>query len=159
MSRRTTPGSIGRETFSHSERDGSSDLAGCTNPNKGVANDTEIAAVSATNRLRQSRDCWIEEEEEQALVMKRNGCGGDWRDRECEGELVEKRVVKEGLKRSTGFEFEPQQCVSCRVAIFTQPPMVSLFLFGYCLCLISPSLIRKGVIFYSTSRVFEILER
>lgn len=49
MSRSTTPGSMGREIFSHSESD-SSDLAGKSKPRKG---EREIAAaVSAIKFLR-----------------------------------------------------------------------------------------------------------
>jgi hypothetical protein len=59
MSRRTTPGSMGRYTLSHSES-ASSDLAG------GAARrDNEIAAVWDANSLRlreeeEEEDCWRE---------------------------------------------------------------------------------------------------
>ena len=65
MSRRTTPGSIGRDTFSHSERAGSSDLAGCADPNEGMVRARDSAAVSETKCLR------LSEEEEEALGTKR----------------------------------------------------------------------------------------
>lgn len=72
MSRRTTPGSIGRDTFSHSERADSSDLAGCTDPNNGrVVRVRDRAAVSETKCLRLTSEESEEEEEALAILLKR----------------------------------------------------------------------------------------